>query len=93
MREKLLGKLHKGLQNMQLPLWYLSIMVYVGTEPSKLLRNKVSYRVGVAKICPFGTACTIICEFLQHWSQKGHTQVPIFQHDVLSVTYSCSFGR
>lgn len=40
-REKFLDKLHKGLQNMQLPLWYLSIMVYVGTEPSKVLRGKV----------------------------------------------------
>ena len=40
-REKFLDKLHKGLQNMQLPLWYLSIMVYVGTEPSKVLRVKV----------------------------------------------------
>ena len=41
MREKFLEKLNKGLMSLQLPLGYLSIMVYVGIEPEKACRDKV----------------------------------------------------
>lgn len=43
-RGKFMDKLNKGLLRMQLPMYYLSIMVYAGIEPNRTHHAKVQER-------------------------------------------------